>query len=204
MRFVMIRTGLAVLASVLLCAQESAAPPKPGAHAGVSSAGEVHSVYLLPMGHGLDQYLATHLVRKGLFKVVANPALADAILTDAIGQGLESKLDELYPKPEEEPKPAAAPAPGAPPPSEADLEEARREETRRNSERAMDKARAEWIAQRSTFGRGKGNFYLVDRYSRVVLWSLYERPKNSQPDVLDKTARRIVSELEKQVRPKKP
>src|SRR5690242_4609026 len=39
----------------------------------------------------------------------------------------------------------------------------------------------------SSWARGRGNFFLVDRQSRSVIWSIYERPKNSTPDELAKT-----------------
>src|SRR4051812_2136690 len=59
---------------------------------------QVQSVYLLPMGSGLDQYLATRLVEDHLFQVVTDPKRADAVFVDRIGEGLETKLAELYPE----------------------------------------------------------------------------------------------------------
>src|SRR5260370_42250918 len=44
-------------------------------------------------------------------------------------------------------------------------------------------------------GRGRGNFFIVDRKSRNVLWSVYERPKDSSPGELSRTAERIVKRL---------
>ncbi len=60
----------------------------------------VHTVYLLPMGNSLDQYLATRLTQTGMFQVVTDPQKADAVFTDKIGQGFEDKMTELYPPPE--------------------------------------------------------------------------------------------------------
>src|SRR5947209_11228274 len=60
---------------------------------------QVQTVYLLPMGGGLDQYRANHLVEHQTFQVVTDPQRADAIIVDRIGQGLEDKLAELYPDP---------------------------------------------------------------------------------------------------------
>ncbi len=51
------------------------------------------------------------------------------------------------------------------------------------------------LAHVSTFGRGKGNFFLVDRGSRSVLWSAYQRPKDSTPGELEKTAGKVVKQL---------
>ena len=64
--------------------------------------GEVQSVYLLPMAGGLDQHLANRLT--GVFRVVTDPKLADAIFTEQLGAPFELKLAELYPppKPDEE------------------------------------------------------------------------------------------------------
>src|SRR5258707_14167007 len=58
---------------------------------------EVQSVYLLPMTGGLDQYLANRLT--GVFRVVTDPKLADAVFTDRLGEPFEHKLTELYAPP---------------------------------------------------------------------------------------------------------
>jgi hypothetical protein len=50
----------------------------------------------------------------------------------------------------------------------------------------------------SAFGRGKGTIFLVDLKSRAVIWSGYERRTGSKPDVLDRTAARIVQQIKKQ------
>ena len=51
------------------------------------------------MTGGLDQYLANRLTAGGVFRVVTDPKLADAIFTDQLGSGFEQKLVELYPAP---------------------------------------------------------------------------------------------------------
>src|SRR5713226_6030936 len=56
---------------------------------------QVQSVYLLPMSGGLDQYLANRL--SGVFRVVTDPKLADAVFTDQLGEAFEQKLAALYP-----------------------------------------------------------------------------------------------------------
>ena len=58
---------------------------------------QVQSVYILPMGGGMDQFLANRLTRFGKIQVVADPQRADAILTDRLGEVFEKRLDELYP-----------------------------------------------------------------------------------------------------------
>jgi hypothetical protein len=58
---------------------------------------DVQAVYLLPMTGGLDQYLANRLTAGGVFRVVTDPKLADAVFTDQLGAGFEQKLVDLYP-----------------------------------------------------------------------------------------------------------
>jgi hypothetical protein len=55
----------------------------------------------------------------------------------------------------------------------------------------------------SSFSRGKGTIFLVDVETRQVVWSAYEKPKNTTPDELDKTAQRIVDGLKKAVKVRK-
>jgi hypothetical protein len=43
--------------------------------------------------------------------------------------------------------------------------------------------------------RAKGAVFLVDRKSRNVLWSMYERPKNNSPDELNHIADKIAGKL---------
>ncbi|MDQ6760794.1 MAG: hypothetical protein M3Z32_13155, partial [Acidobacteriota bacterium] len=63
---------------------------------------QVHSIYILPMGGGMDQFLANCLTRFGKVQVVTDAQHADTILTDRVGEPFEKKLDELYPPPEVE------------------------------------------------------------------------------------------------------
>jgi hypothetical protein len=49
----------------------------------------------------------------------------------------------------------------------------------------------------STFGKGKGTIFLVDRRSRAVLWSTYIQPKNTMAKEMDRTAGEIVSRLKR-------
>ena len=41
----------------------------------------------------------------------------------------------------------------------------------------------------------RGTIFLVDPRSRLVLWSMYELPKNASPNELDRTALRITNQL---------
>lgn len=135
----------------------------------------VKSVYLLPMMNGMDQYLANQIQRENLYVVTTDPAAADAILTDAIGPGFERKMSELYPHP---PPPAA-------------------EEEDEEKEKATTESRDGAARPESTFRRGRGTVFLVERRTRNVVWSTYLKPKNSLPREMDKTAREVTARLKK-------
>ena len=153
----------------------------------VLSAGElraVHSVYLLPMGNSLDQYLAIRLTSEHVFQVVTDPKLADAVFTDRIGAAFEEKLaDLLAPS-----APAAQPASSEP--SSPSAKPPIIETVNKLSNPATN----------SSFGRGKGTIFLVDRKSKEVIWSVYEPPKGSAGPQLDKGALEIVSRLKRDLK----
>ena len=146
---------------------------------------QVQSVYILPMSAGLDQYIANQLTKQGLLQVVTDPQKADAILTDRIGETFERRLDELYPPP---PKPEP---------------EKKKDETAKEDKDQTDKSPTfdfgPPINRPSPFNRGKGTYFLVDRKSRNVVWSVYQRPRNSRPDELERTADRIVRKLKRDI-----
>jgi len=168
---------LMAMSAALVSAQE--APP--AAQAGPELL-RIRHLYLLPMSNGFDQYLANHLTRQGILQVVADPAKADAILTDRIGKPFEKTLAELYPEPKpEEAKPAPA-----------------EEDSEKPASAALD-IKIPPFERVSSFGRGKGTIFLVARDSRHVVWSTYARPKRTVPDELDATARRVAGELHKAI-----
>lgn len=155
-------------------------------HAGELAA--VHSVYLLPMGNSLDQYLAIRLTSEHVFQVVTDAKLADAVFTDRIGAAFEEKLADLL-----APAAAAQPAPTQPASTEASSPSARPpiiETVNKLSSPAAN----------SSFGRGKGTIFLVDRKSKEVIWSVYEPPKGSAGPQLDKGALDIVSHLKRDLK----
>ena len=125
----------------------------------------VKTVYILPMAGGLDQYLALQLTSGGVLRVVTDPKKADAVLTDAIGAHLEESLSAIY---------------GAPVETDKSGKEGKAEFTQPASQ---------------SFSRGRGIVFLVNRASRDVLWSTFERPKNSQPEELKHAAAKIVERL---------
>lgn len=140
---------------------------------------KVQAVYMLPMGNGFDQYIANHLIRSGLFQIVTDPQKADAIFTDHIGESFEAKLKDLYPPP-------------APPKKEEDKDK--------------DKSKDNWdpaketTAKLTSFSRGRGMVFLIDRKTHTVLWSNYDPPKNSQTKTLDQTAARLTKRLERSIK----
>lgn len=143
--------------------------------------GNVKTVYLLPMMNGFDQYIANQLQQSGLYVVTTDPKSADAVMTDSLGPALERQWGKLYPPP--------------PPPPADDKD---KEEKGSSTSGNLMKNEAE-PTPISTFRRGRGNFFLVERGNRGVVWSTFERPKNMTPKELDKTARRIVEQLKKDV-----
>ena len=135
----------------------------------------VRSVYLFPMVGGLDQYLANHLTLSHIYQVVSDPKLADAIFTDHIGEAFEYKLEHINP----------------PPPPEKDPDD-------EDDKKAVVKHDAE-PPRVSTFSRGKGTIFLVDAKSKQVLWSVYEKPRDSSSKQLNRTAQRIVARLNRTI-----
>ena len=128
----------------------------------------VKTVYVLPMAGGLDQYLALQLTSGGVLQVVTDPKKADAILTDGIGARLEESLTQLY---------------GAPVDKNDDKDKAGTTEFAHPAMRPLSSSR--------------GVVFLVNRTSRDVLWSTFERPKNTQPEELRHAAEKIVDRLAK-------
>lgn len=139
---------------------------------------QVNTVYILSMNRGIDQFLANQLTTQGVFQVVTDPQKADAIITDRVGEGFESKLKELY-------------APPEPP---------KKESADKKNEGADFGAAP---PRTSLAGRGRGNFFIVDRRTQSVLWSVYEEPKDSTPPELTKIATKIVKKLKEDLLGKK-
>lgn len=145
---------------------------------------DVRTIYIMPMRHGLDQYIANQLTREHVLEVIADPARADAVFTDGLGEGFEQKLEKLHPTPKpEEPKAGQS------------------DKSDKDGSNTQDKPAgprtfsAPEPPPASTFGAGRGTLFLVDAHSRVILWSVYEKPSASNPRSLDAAARRVVNRL---------
>ncbi len=133
----------------------------------------VKSVYLLPMGSSLDQYLAEQLAVAGHYTIVTDPNKADAVFTDKVGESFEMKMAELYP----------------PPATEKDEE--------------ADKQEDAWGKPPQHFGgfsRARGTVFLVDRATRNVIWSFYEPATTSRPEDMQRRAKHISDKLSKHLK----
>ncbi|HYO80166.1 MAG TPA: hypothetical protein VES20_02090 [Bryobacteraceae bacterium] len=157
---------------------------------------QVKNIYLLPMGSGLDQHLASRIAQQGRYTVVTDPAQADAILTDRIGETFEARMAELYPPPPPPPAPAkeesAAAAAGS-----------KDEQSRKADEPSLAVLFGEASSQGhrpSSFSRSRGNIFLVDRESKQVLWSTWLRPRGTRPDDLHRAAGEIADRLDDSAR----
>jgi hypothetical protein len=161
---------------------------------------QVNTVYILAMGSGMDQYLANRLTTLGVFQVVTDPQQADAIITDRLGEPFETKFKELYPPP-------APPAPPAPPPPAKDAKDDKDsksvvpvDKTTKDDKDKPDESGARRVG---SFSRSRGNIFIVDRKSKNVIWSVYDRPKDSSPGEMSKTAERVVKRLRDDLADKK-
>lgn len=131
---------------------------------------KVKSVYLFPMASGMDQYLANALQESNLYVIVTDPAAADAVFTDSIGPVFERKWKEIYP------------------PEVSETEE--------EGEQSQDSGSAVPV---STFRRGRGVYFLVERKSKQVVWSTFAPPKDARPATIDRTAQAIATRLKKEL-----
>ena len=137
----------------------------------------VKSVYILRMGSGLDQLLASELTKHGVFTVTTDPQKADALFTDSLGENFEKKFEELYPPP-------------APPKDEKKDEEKKDGVT-------MTQAPMQRVGKGGGWGGGKGTIFLVERKSRNLLWSMNRQTKGSSAPMMVEQARKIVGQLKK-------
>ncbi len=152
----------------------------------------VHTVYLMPMSRGLDQYLANRLTNEHMFQVVTDPKMADAIFTDRIGEAFETQLAALLPPPVDEDKEA----------KDKGKEDKGKDEGRTVLPTETVN-RLSNPAINSQFGRGKGTVFLVDTKSHQVVWSTYDPSRSSSGNDMDRTASSIVSRLKKDLNPGK-
>ena len=149
---------------------------------------DVKSVYVYPMSGGFDQLLASRLTRDHVFLVVSDPKLADAVFTEQLGTSFEYKLNHIVP-----PQPPPAPAAGTPTAPATGTPLASSQPAAQDAE-----------PKASSFSRARGTVFLVDPKSKQVLWSIYERPKNTSPHELDRTAKKVAGHLSASLKPASP
>jgi hypothetical protein len=149
---------------------------------------KVHTVYLLSMSNSMDQYLANRLTTDGVLQVVTDPNLADAVLTDRLGIAFEERLKQLYPPP-------------VPPTPEVVKDKDKDTEPKKNS--LSDALKSDDTVQRTIMGSrpARGNFFLVDRRTKQVVWSIYSPGKDTSAHQLSNTAARVVDHLKKDLNP---
>ena len=165
---------------------------------GAADLASVHTVYLLPMARGLDQYLANRLTNEGLFQVVTDVTKADAIFTERIGEAFEQKMEELLPPPAP-PEPAKAEpkhedhsaAAAAPADARGDLSPIDEPVNKLPKAGSM-----------ATISKARGTIFLVDSKTRQVVWSAYELPKDGSSKQMDQTAGNLVNRMKKLLAPK--
>ncbi len=134
----------------------------------------VKTVYLLKMTAGLDQYLANELTQGSVYAVTTDPQRADAVFTDSVGEAFEKRFAELYPPP------AAA-----------------KEKDKKDEKKETDGKDQQVRLGTSTWSRGQGTVFLVDRKTRNVLWSMHRTTKNTQRAAMVEQAKKITEQLKK-------
>jgi hypothetical protein len=168
----------------------------------------VRTVYLLPMGSALDQYLANRLTNEHVFQVVTDPKLANAVFTDRIGNAFEEKLADLTAPPakaqtatDSKAAPAQSPsnqaAANQPAAAQVAVGQPGPQRTLPFGEPVNKLSNP---AANSTFGRGKGTIFLVDPKSKQVIWSVFEPPKGFTSSELDRSASDIVGRLKRDLK----
>ena len=139
------------------------------------------NVYVLPMRSGFHLFLASRLTQANLLTVVTDASLADYILTDSIGEAFEQSMEELYPKPKPE-----APA------------KAKEDEKKESGGiSSMVDAYSTSVRRPSTISRSDGTYFLVDRHSRIVVWSTFFNHRDTRSQSMDKDAAQMVKRLRK-------
>ena len=158
---------------------------------------EVKAVYLLPMTNGLDQYLASQLTKSGVVQVVTDPLKADAVFTDRVGEAFERKLADLY---------APKPVPKVQEPEEESKDKDKKKKAKPPSPADMKENESVLAARvgNSSWGRGRGNIFLVQRSTGNVIWSTMGRPKDSSAPNVAKVAGKIADELKRDRTDPKP
>lgn len=160
------------------------------------------TVFLMPLSHGLDQFVANRLIQMHVLRVVTDPAKADTIITDQVGRGFEARMKDLYPPPPAPPDEVKAAAAPKPKPDTPPVRDDMPQPHGLASMLGDTVNKPDEQGSMGLYGRGRGTLFLVDVQSRQVLWSIFEKPKNFSPHALDQTADKIVKRLKEDLNPK--
>jgi hypothetical protein len=152
---------------------------------------EVRSVYLMPMANGMDQYLADRLTHDHVLQVVTDPKLADAVITDRLGEAFQAQLWQLRPELKPLPPPKPKSKKGADKDADADSD----------SDSDKDKEKKEDAPVISSFHAAHGTIFLVHVRTQQVVWSTYQQPGRTGSKDMERTAARIAGLLEKEMTP---
>jgi hypothetical protein len=156
----------------------------------------VHAVYLFPMSQGMDQYLANRLTNDHVFRVVTDPKLADAFFSDRLGQAFQSQVDAALQKPADKEASKDASKESSKASKSGDAKGSNPASMFGDTVNKLDDP-----SLNSSFGRGKGNVFLVDAKTRQVVWSTYDPPKDGTSKQMDRTATDIVNRIKKDLNP---
>lgn len=143
---------------------------------------QIQTVYLLRMKSGFDQHLANRITGSALFRVVTDPAKADAVITDRLGKSFEDQMKELYPPP---------------PPPEPVEKETETEDT----SNSIPSIRSTEKSPSTTMTSATGTIFVVDRRSNQVVWSTYVKPKSYASKDLDSAAAGVVKRIQETLQP---
>jgi len=148
---------------------------------------QVRKVYFWPMRNAFDQYIAQQVARAGIFEVVVDPKMADAIMTERIDRTFLDAIEELFPQ--EEPEDAEEPSKG-----EDDADEEKKEGA---SSGEMGTIPGLAVKRPANVPRGRpdGTLFLVDIQSRKVLWSTFVPDFDPLPKKLNKYAAEVAQQL---------
>jgi len=137
------------------------------------------------MANSFDQYLANRLRSISQIRIVTDASKADAVFTDRIGLSFEARLEEMESAAKDKLESVAKPSETA-------------------SASKTDQAEFK-LAPRvvSGIGRGRGTYFLVDRRSKLVLWSTFSKAKDAQPHNMNSNAAKVAGELLKDFKGKK-
>lgn len=188
MRALTVFASFIIFAAILPAQQPAPAPPATPVNLGNVELSQVQTIYIMPMASGFDQYLANQIRTIPNFRIVTDPAKADAFFTDRLGAAFESKLDDYE---------SAAIA------KEKEKELLAAGELGKEPQGLSQQGFKFAPKMVTNLGRGRGNYFIVDKRTRVVLWSTYMRAKDPLPKTLDRTAQTVVSTLKKDLTGKK-